>query len=133
MRWTVKSRESTAKGILVCLTSIQMFGLLWQTGATEIGPTSLGSTTTRPCTSGGGNSSLPIFSGDGRSVVFLSEAKNLVTNADSTTYLEVFARDLGSGKTTLVSVNASGMGGANGNCSQPSVSSNGQIVAFVNS
>src|SRR5262249_40765013 len=77
-----------------------------------------------------GNSFAPAFSGNGRFMVFLSHANNLVTNDDLAPYIDVFVRDLTSSNTVLVSVNATGVGGGNGDSSFPSISSNGQFVAF---
>lgn len=71
------------------------------------------------------------FSADGRHVVFLSQANNLVTNDSMTPYLDVFLRDLVASNTTLISVSSSGTGGGNADSAYPSVSSNGQFVAFA--
>jgi Tol biopolymer transport system component len=81
--------------------------------------------------SGAGDSFAPGFSADGRFVVFVSHANNLVTNDDHGLKQDVFVRDLVSSNTTLVSVSASGVGGANNNAFSPSISSNGQFVAFA--
>lgn len=64
----------------------------------------------------------------GRTVVFQSEASNLVTG-DGNATRDVFARDPARG-TVLVSVAADG-GPANGPSSTPDVSSDGRMVAFV--
>src|SRR5258705_1377063 len=80
--------------------------------------------------SGAGGSFAPLFSADGRFVVFTSQANNLVTNDDLAPHLDVFARDLLTSHTTLVSVNSTGIGGGNDNSVSPSNSSNGQFVAF---
>ena len=42
---------------------------------------------------GAGNSHSPAFSADGRHVVFLSQANNLVTKDDLAPYLDVFVRE----------------------------------------
>jgi Tol biopolymer transport system component len=68
---------------------------------------------------------------DGRFVMFVSHANNLVTNDNRGLNLDVFVRDLVSSNTTLVSVSASGVGGANDDAVSPSISSNGQFVAFA--
>jgi len=81
--------------------------------------------------SGGGNSFNPIFSADGQHLVFVSHANNLVANDDLGMWLDVFARDLVSSNTVLVSVSTSGVGGANADANYPSVSSNGQFIAFA--
>ncbi len=78
-----------------------------------------------------GNSLMPQFSADGRFLVFLSHAPNLVTNDDLAPYLDVFVRNLESGQTILVSVNTNGIGGGNGDAGYPSISANGQFVAFA--
>src|SRR5947208_14579227 len=64
-----------------------------------------------------GNSLTPTFSADGRFVVFLSHANNLVTNDDLAPYLDVLVRDLTASNTVLVSVNIGGVGGGNGDSS----------------
>jgi len=89
------------------------------------------STPNRIGRTGSSGSSLPIFSGDGSHIVFISAAKNLVTNDDLRTFYDVFVRDLTSSNTTLVSVNNTGTGGGNAHSLSPSISSNGQVVAFA--
>lgn len=81
-------------------------------------------------TSGGGNSFTPSLSGDGLFVVFVSQANNLVTNDNLDLYLDVFVRDLVNNRTALVSVNASGTGGGDASSNLPTISSNGQFIAF---
>src|SRR5437016_1857191 len=71
----------------------------------------------------------PGVSADGRFVIFVSSADNLVTN-DSNGAFDVFVRDRQLGKTVLVSVNASGTGSGNGASQAPTISSNGQFVVF---
>ncbi len=87
--------------------------------------------TDRPNLAGAGASFAPSFSSDGRYVVFLSQAHNLVTNDTFTPYMDVFVRDLSNSNTVLVSVNTNGLGGGNGDSYSPSISSNGQFIAFV--
>jgi len=84
-----------------------------------------------PAVSAAGNSFNPFFSADARHLIFVSHANNLVTNDDVGLWLDVFARDLVSGNTVLVSVSTNGFGGANGDANFPSVSSNGQFIAFA--
>ena len=79
----------------------------------------------------GGNSFQPILSADGRTLVFVSHANNLVTNDNHALHLDVFARNLESGRTTLVSVNASGVGGGNDDSVHPSISADGRYIAFA--
>lgn len=81
--------------------------------------------------SGAGNSFLPAFSADGRRIVFVSQAHNLVTNDNPSAYLDVFAYDLAGSNVALVSAGSSGFGGGNYNSSYPSISSNGQFIVFA--
>lgn len=81
--------------------------------------------------SAAGNSFNPQFSADGQHLVFVSHANNLVTNDDLGLWLDVFVRDLVNSNTVLVSVSTNGVGGANWDANYPSVSSNGQFVAFA--
>jgi Tol biopolymer transport system component len=84
-----------------------------------------------PSASAAGNSFNPAFSADGRHLLFVSHANNLVTNDDLGLSLDVFVRDLGNSNTVLVSVSTNGFGGANVDANYPSISSNGQFVAFA--
>ncbi|MBN2506798.1 MAG: PD40 domain-containing protein [Verrucomicrobia bacterium] len=81
--------------------------------------------------SAAGNSLSPQFSGDGRFLVFVSDAPNLVTNDDLEPHLDVFVYDGDTRQTQLVSVNTNGLGGGNATAHHPSISSNGQFVAFA--
>jgi len=83
-----------------------------------------------PSVAAGGNSFNPVFSADGQKLVFVSHANNLVTNDDLGLWLDVFVRDLVTSNTVLVSVSTSGTGGANADANYPSISANGQFVAF---
>lgn len=71
----------------------------------------------------------PILSLDGRFVVFSSRAANLVSN-DFNDASDIFVRELATGKTILVSVNAHGVVGGNSDSVKPLISSNGQYVVF---
>ena len=75
-------------------------------------------------------SSAPILSADGRTVAFLSAANNLVTNDDLGTSVDVFVRDLPSGRTTLASVNLTGVGGGNDYSGVPGLSADGRLIVF---
>src|SRR5687768_6474152 len=85
----------------------------------------------RPTVTGAGHSLQPTIAADGRFVVFLSHANNLVLNDDLGSGLDVFLRDLQLGATTLVSVNTSGTGGGDRDSGHPSISTNGRFVAFA--
>jgi Tol biopolymer transport system component len=70
----------------------------------------------------------PSVSADGRSVAFSSDATNLV-NDDSNETTDMFVRDLQTPVTTRVSVTSSGTQ-ASGMGYSPSISADGQLVAF---
>lgn len=79
--------------------------------------------------SGNGACGVPVMSADGRHVAFLSRASDLVTN-DFNTLNDVFVRDLQTGITRLVSVNAAGTGSGNRLSFDPVMSADGRIIAF---
>lgn len=68
-------------------------------------------------------------SGDGRFVAFASEADDLV-RGDTNGFRDVFVHDRSTGETTLVSVLPSGVQG-NGPSTDPVISDDGHVVAFV--
>jgi Tol biopolymer transport system component len=70
------------------------------------------------------------LSADGRFVVFVSEADDLVPNDDNGV-ADVFVRDLETGATVLLSVNLEGTGSGNGASATPSISADGRKVAFA--
>jgi Tol biopolymer transport system component len=73
----------------------------------------------------------PVLSGDGRYVVFWSEATDLVPG-DGNTFYDLFRRDLRSGTTTRVTVDPSGDDAeGTGNLSTPAISADGRYVAFA--
>jgi Tol biopolymer transport system component len=90
----------------------------------------LGSLATRAGISGSAGSFAPVLSADGRFVVFVSQARNLVTNDNHAPLLQVYRRDLTSNVTELVSVSTIGTGGANEGAYAPAVSADGRFVAF---
>src|SRR5438477_347716 len=75
-------------------------------------------------------SSSPQISADGRFVVFVSGASNLVTN-DTNGVNDIFVRDRLKGNTTLVSIPPAG-GLFTSACKQPSISGDGLFIVFVN-
>ncbi len=81
--------------------------------------------------SGNGASYGATLSADGRYVVFLSAANDLVANTTNA-YTSVFVRDLVAGTTRLVSATPSG-GAASGSCSSASVSADGKFAVFWSS
>jgi Tol biopolymer transport system component len=76
---------------------------------------------------GNNGSMMPSISTDGRYVGITSTSTNLVTPA--TTNQQIFIKDVASGKMDLVSANAAGVV-ADNNCAFPSVSADGDYVAF---
>ncbi len=77
---------------------------------------------------GGDRSESPAISADGRFVYFYSWARNLVPG-DTNSSTDVFRHDCQTGQTIRLSVNASGVEG-NGSSDSPSVSADGQLIAF---
>jgi len=103
-------------------------------GTSDVFSRGLGSgTTTRVSTSSAGaeadgGSFGPSVSADGGVVVFYSVATDLVAG-DTNGYADVFARDVGSGVTTRVSVGSAG-DEANGASIRPDVNADGGVVVF---
>ena len=93
------------------------------------GTTTLVSVNSGGTASGTGSSFGPQVSADGTVVVFYSEASDL-DPLDTDTGRDVFARDLSTGTTTLVSVNSSGTASGNGRSYRPRVSADGTVVVF---
>jgi hypothetical protein len=83
--------------------------------------------------SGNGDSRADPFgtlSANGRFVVFMSTANDLVTTFDTNGVGDVFVRDLVMGTTTLVSVNLTGISSGNGFSFEGEISADGRFVAF---
>jgi Tol biopolymer transport system component len=78
--------------------------------------------------SGNGASHFATISADGRYVVFVSEADNLVEQ-DNNGLADVFVRDLLEGTTRLVSVATNGYSGR-GRSGSPSITANGRWIVF---
>jgi Tol biopolymer transport system component len=78
----------------------------------------------------GGASVNPLISADGRYVVFLSSATNLIAGQSNANW-NVFRRDLQAGTNTLVSVGTDGVSAGNGDASDPVMSPDGRYVAFL--
>ncbi|MGG5822952.1 TolB family protein [Falsiroseomonas sp. HW251] len=77
---------------------------------------------------GNGRSEFPSLSIDGRRVAFVSEATNLLPG-DANTASDVFVKDLVSGAITLASASSGGEQG-NGSSGIPSLSADGNMIAF---
>jgi Tol biopolymer transport system component len=80
--------------------------------------------------SASGSSNSPRISRDGQTVVFVSDAPNLVPGDLNGFLTDVFVRNLIDGTTHLVSVATNGVSG-NGPSSSPVVSADGRFVSFV--
>lgn len=76
-----------------------------------------------------GNSGMPSISADGRYVAFASNAGNLTASSDTNMAWDIFVRDRQNGTTRRVSVSSTGAQG-NGDSLAPSISADGQFVAF---
>src|SRR6266446_5992680 len=83
-----------------------------------------------PAAGGNSDSAGSVISADGRFVLFLSSANNLVTNDASGRFLDVLLRNRTNNTTTLVSVSLNGTGGGNGHSVSPVISADGRYVAF---
>jgi Tol biopolymer transport system component len=90
---------------------------------------SLVSGTTRVGASAGGGSYQPVLSDDGRFVVFVSDAGNLVPNVTWPERFNVYLRDRILSETWLISVSTNGSGGQ-GSSVGPTVSADGRFVGF---
>jgi uncharacterized repeat protein (TIGR01451 family) len=77
-----------------------------------------------------GTSRHPVISADGRYVTFASDASDLVTG-DSNGESDVFVRDLLLGTIALASVSCDAFGPGNAGSDFPSLSADGQSVAFL--
>jgi Tol biopolymer transport system component len=94
------------------------------------GTTSLVSADSSGTDAGNSASLSPVISADGTKVAFRSGASNLgPTDTNGTT--DVYLRDLGTGITSLVSVNAAGTDAGNGHSDSPVISADGTKVAFI--
>jgi len=79
-----------------------------------------------------GASSLPVISGDGKIVAFLSAASNLVTG-DSNGVTDVFVRDIAKATTERISVSSAGSQANAASIGQLGISVDGRYVTFTSS
>jgi len=79
---------------------------------------------------GNGKSSLPRLSGDGRLVVFVSEADNLVPG-DTNRTGDVFVRDRIEGRTWRANVTREGLEEPSGAFDRPGISTSGRYISFL--
>jgi len=96
------------------------------------GTTHLASINSGGTGSGNGESAWPALNGNGTIVAFRSSATNLHA-LDTHSGRDVFARNLTSGITQLVSVNHSGTAGGSSESGVPVISSNGAAIGFHSS
>ncbi len=120
-----------SRGIRLLATGLALLTLICEHHAANVTNLQVASAPALECRSGSGGSFAPTLSADSRYVFFLSESRNLVTNDLESPFLNLYRRDLIAGKSELVSVNDSGVGGANASVTRYSASSNGQVVAFA--
>jgi Tol biopolymer transport system component len=71
------------------------------------------------------------MSSDGRFVVFVSQAQDLVPEPVPFGVNQVYLRDRMAGTTTLISINSAGTGGGNNSSRLGTISADGRFVAFV--
>ena len=95
-----------------------------------LGTTTLVSVNSAGTASGNSYSNSPTVSADGSVVAFVSEATDL-SPLDMNSNRDVYARNLSTGTTYLVSVNSAGTNGGNGDSEFPLISADGSVVAFV--
>jgi Tol biopolymer transport system component len=120
---------SAARWLRGALTFVLTLGMLGLVSATSVSAVELVSINLDGTDSGNLFSEDQAISADGRFVVFQSLADDLVANDGNDDY-DVFVRDLQSGTTTLVSLNAEGTGSGNGGSFSPVISDNGRFVAY---
>ena len=124
-------KSALRSGATLLALAVLCASLLMGSGLCAGEPVRAGSLSAQVGLSGAGTSFNPAFSADGRFVVFVSQANNLVTNDDLGLNLDVFVRELATDTTTLVSVNSTGQGGANADANYPAISADGRFVAFA--
>lgn len=97
-----------------------------QTGTTKLVSINLAHTG-----SGNGGSTSPSISADGRFITFDSSASNLVSQPIQSPAVNVYVRDMVSGVTTLVSIDATGTKGGNHNSLASAISADGKVVTYA--
>ena len=71
----------------------------------------------------------PVISADGNIIAFSTGSTNLNT-LDTSTNLDVYARNIAAGTTELVSINLTGDASSNGHSDYPAMSADGNRIAF---
>ena len=77
-----------------------------------------------------GASVQPVLSGDGRSIAFASDAKNLIVPIETTTFTDVYVRTDVASTQRLSVLTSNPATGGNNHSTNPSVSKTGRFVAF---
>ncbi|HTH49188.1 MAG TPA: hypothetical protein VMB21_16855 [Candidatus Limnocylindria bacterium] len=116
--------------LLAAITAVLAFGGAVTAAESGVRPVSVISPQLMADDTAAGDSGAGTFSGDGKFVFFLSSAPNIVTNDHNGVLLDLFRRELATGKTTLVTVRADGQASANGQTTDFSVSADGRYAAF---
>jgi Tol biopolymer transport system component len=132
----MKFRMNIAAGARLCLPTVVLFLAVSGMAASGLRGVNPRGGSPAPI-SGGGDSQVPVMTSDGRFVLFSSTANNLVTRGTNQPMplraparLNVFLRDRLNQTTVLVSVNAQGTAGGNGDSYPVAVSSNGLYALF---
>ncbi len=75
-------------------------------------------------------SSFPDVSGDGRFVVYMSKATNVVVPDGNGAQQDIFLKDMATGATTLVDVTTGGGAASGGSSSRPDISDDASTIAY---
>ena len=83
---------------------------------------------------GDGQSDVPVISADGNVVAFASYAGNLsLLDTNGSANQDIFARNLATGVTSVVSLNLTGGTSSDSSSFAPSISGDGQVISFCSS
>src|SRR5437762_10852765 len=115
----MQPREGNVNNLSLLRFIAGLLGLAWAAtieihAASTVQAVSLAESSLPVAAGGNSDSSGSVISSDGRFVLFLGSANNLVTNDDNGKFVDIFLRETTNGVTRFVSVNQSGVGGGNG-------------------
>src|SRR5437016_1827810 len=126
---TMRVKQFTPTTRMTCiLIFLALCGARTAVPAQAVSPVSLVSINFAGTSGGNDLSGFPVVSGDGRYVLFSSDATNLVSNY--TRYMDLYVRDLQTATTIPVNVNRNGTSGLNGPTGAADLSASGRYVAF---